>query len=381
MAIKAKTNNKIFWKFINSKTKIRDAIPELFTTSDENTKKMTNDDRKKADILAEYFSGVYTREPDWTWDLQNEDKHHIHVDMNIELTKDIVMKKLTSLNTNKSPGPDALHPRVFKEIAPALTDPLFHIYQVSMKTGKIPKEWKIALVSAIYKRKGDKHNPVNYRPISLTSIVCKILESIIRDSLMKYLKANGILSDRQFGFLAGRSTTLQLLRVVDEWTEIIDNSGVIDAIYYDFQKAFDTVPHNRLLEVLEFYGIKGSLLTWSCNFLTNRLQQVSVNGTKSETFEVLSDVPQGSVIGPVLFIIYINIMVAKSGNADIYIFADDLKFYKAIKPSDQSYSLQSELDRLYDWFQYSLLKFHHEKCVVIRFGSGKKHMETKPFCN
>ena len=196
MAIKAKTNNKIFWKFINSKTKIRDAIPELFTTSDENTKKMTNDDRKKADILAEYFSGVYTREPDWTWDLQNEDKHHIHVDMNIELTKDIVMKKLTSLNTNKSPGPDALHPRVFKEIAPALTDPLFHIYQVSMKTGKIPKEWKIALVSAIYKRKGDKHNPVNYRPISLTSIVCKILESIIRDSLMKYLKANGILSDR-----------------------------------------------------------------------------------------------------------------------------------------------------------------------------------------
>ena len=133
--------------------------------------------------------------------------------------------------------------------------------------------------------------------------------------------------------------------------------------------------------MLEFYGVKGSLLTWFCNFLTNRLQQVSVNGTKSETFEVLSDVPQGSVIGPVLFIIYINIMVAKSGNADIYIFADDLKFYKAIKPSDQSYSLQSELDRLYDWVQYSLLKFHHEKCVVIRFGSGKKHMETKPFCN
>ena len=250
-----------------------------------------------------------------------------------------------------------------------------------MKTGKIPKEWKIALVSAIYKRKGDKHNPVNYRPISLTSIVCKILESIIRDSLMKYLKANGILSDRQFGFLAGRSTTLQLLRVVDEWTEIIDNGGVIDAIYCDFQKAFDTVPHNRLLEVLEFYGIKGSLLTWFRNFLTNRLQQVAVNGTKSETFEVLSGVPQGSVIGPVLFIIYINTMVAKFGKADIYLFADDLKLYKEIKSSDQSDSLQSELDRLYDWTQYSLLKFHPEKCVVMRFGSGKKHMETKPFYN
>ena len=280
VASKAKSNNKIFWKFINSKTKMRNAIPELFTTKANDTKNMTNDDHEKANILGKYFSSVYTKEPDWTWDLNQEDKPHIREELQLEITKEVISKKLGVLNVNKSPGPDTMHPRVVKEVAQMLIDPFFIIYQLSIKLGKIPKAWKLATVSAIFKNKGCKHNPENFRPISLTSIACKMLESIIRDSVLAYLKANAILSDKQFGFLGGRSTVLQLLRVIDSWTEILDNGGIIDTIYCDFQKAFDTVPHNRLLDLVEHYGIKDPILSWVRDFLSNRKQQVSVNGAK-----------------------------------------------------------------------------------------------------
>ena len=156
-------------------------------------------------------------------------------------------EKLQELNVYKPPGPDNLHPRVFKEIASVLVNPLFMIFNLNIKHSKIPSAWKLASITAIYKNKGSKHSAENYRPISLTSIACKIMESFIRDSMLNYLKANDILSNEQFGFLQGRSTVLQLLKVVDKWTEIMDKGGVIDVINCDFQKAFDTVPHKRLL--------------------------------------------------------------------------------------------------------------------------------------
>ena len=158
------------------------------------------------------------------------------------------------------------------------------------------------------KNKGSKHSAENYRPISLTSIACKIIESFIRDSMVNYLKANDILSNEQFGFLRRGSTVLQLLKVVDKWTEIMDKGGVIDVIYCDFQKTFDTVPYKRLLEILVHYGITDPVLSWVQDFLSNRRQQILVNGCKSEIFEVISGVPQGSVLGPLLFIIYLKVL-------------------------------------------------------------------------
>ena len=234
---------------------MRSAVPDLYTTEKADPQKVTTNDTEKANVLGSYFSSVYIQEPDWTWILSDEDKPKITEGMKLDITKEIIHQKLLKLNANKSPGPDNIQPRVLKELASVLVEPLLIIFKLSLKTGKIPTTWKVATVTAIFKNKGDKHYAGNYRPISLTSIACKILESIIRDAVMKYLKDNKLISNKQFGFLGGRSTTLQLLTAMNEWTEVLDRGGGLDMIYCDFQKAFDTVPHSRLIDLLYHYGI------------------------------------------------------------------------------------------------------------------------------
>ena len=141
------------------------------------------------------------------------------------------------------------------------------------------------------------------------------------------MKENRLFSDRQFGFLGGRSTTLQLLKVLDKWTEVLDRGGYVDVVYCDFMKAFDTVPHGRLIQVLHHYGVDDYLVTWTKGFLTNRRQRVVVNGQNSSWYEVKSGIPQGSVLGPVLFVVCINTMVDVVDNSEVFLFADDAKVF------------------------------------------------------
>ena len=172
-----------------------------------------------------------------------------------------------------------------------------------------------------------------------------------------------------------------VLKVVDEWTNILEKGGVIDVIYCDFKKAFDTVPHKRLIDVLRHYGIKDQVLAWVSDFLSERKFQVIVNGSKSEIFDVLSGVPQGSVLGPLLFIIYINLMIEIAGNAEMYLYADDLKLFKRIASEVEVEELQHSLDKLYDWTQYSLLKFHPNKCATMRIMSKSNKISNKTYYN
>ena len=247
---------------------------------------MTNKDREKANILGNFFSSVYTKEPEWTWILDEDEKPRIRKELKLEITKEAVRQELTKIKSNKSPGPDTMHPRVVKEMIDVLVSPFHLIFKLSVKLGTIPSAWKLTNVSAIYKNKGNKHSRENFRPISLTSIACKILELIMREAILAYLKDNSLLSDKQFGFLGGRSTVLQLLRVIDRWTEILDKGGFIDVIFCDFKKAFDTVPHNRLMDLLSYYGIKDPVFSWISDFLTDRKQHVTVNSSKSKVFDV-----------------------------------------------------------------------------------------------
>ena len=230
VAKEAKSNPKKFWQFIANKTKSRSTIPDLVLSDDDvdedgkikDDATFTTDDQSKANRFNEFFASVFnskTKEPNTSLPARTEQKL-----TDIVITNDKVLKILGKLKPGKSPGPDGLHPRVLKEIGPEIAPALTTIFKISMVTGTLPDEWLLANVSPIFK-KGNKHVAGNYRPVSLTCIVCKMFESLIREQIMDYLKTNKLLSPKQFGFLSGRSTTLQLLTMLDRWTSILDRGG------------------------------------------------------------------------------------------------------------------------------------------------------------
>ena len=299
-----KDNPKKFWQYTKSKTKTRSKIPDLETKDQDGRTQTAETSEEKAEVLKSYFSSVFTKEPDGELP-EFKDREVDKKLENLEITTEDVKKKLDKLNTAKSKGPDCLHPRVLRETSSELAAPLANIYNSSIASGVLPDDWKKANISAIFK-KGVKKDPSNYRPVSLTSITCKILESFIRDEVYKHIKRNKLFSKKQFGFISGRSTTLQLLTVLEDWTKILDTDGTINNIYMDFMKAFDKVPHQRLLHKVNKYGISGKILNWIKSFLTGRKQRVTIEGEFSGWADVDSGIPQGSVLGPLLFVIYIN---------------------------------------------------------------------------
>jgi retron-type reverse transcriptase len=168
------------------------------------------------------------------------------------------------------------------------------------------------------------------------------MEKLIRTHIIQHMKVNDLFSNKQYGFIAGRSTALQLLEVIDKWSEPLDEGLDIDCIYTDFQKAFDKVPHKRLIKKIENYGITNPILSWIQDFLTRRYQQVSINGETSNQKEVTSGIPQGSVLGPILFVIYINDLPEAVESA-AYLFADDTKIFRVINSLDDQHILQNDL--------------------------------------
>ena len=192
-----------------------------------------------------------------------------------------ILKLLQNLDVNKSCGPDGLHPNMLKELSATISKPITIIFNSSMCQGWVPQLWKEGNITALFK-KGDKAEPGNYRPVSLTSVVCKTMDKLVREIIVKHMSANKLFSNKQFGFISGKSTTLQLLKVMDEWTKILDKGGKIDSIYMDFMKAFDKVPHRRLLHKMHSYKISEKVIKWVGSFLSNRIQKVIVNGTESK---------------------------------------------------------------------------------------------------
>ena len=176
------------------------------------------------------------------------------------------------------------------------------------------------------------------------------------------------MSDKQFGFIKGRSTVLQLIKVLDSWTEALENGGCIDVLYCDFRKAFDKVPHRRLIGKLQSYGIKGKILDWIAAMLSHRSQHVRVNNSFSSWQEVTSGIPQGSVIGPLLFVIFINDLPEIIKSYELFLFADDMKLFHAIYTEEDCTSLQQDLILAEQWTNTSLLKFHPNKCSHMRIG-------------
>lgn len=376
VAKNSKSNPKAFWKYAQSKMKQNKSVPDLINNEDKKNPTYTTSDKDKADVFLDYFSSVFTTEP-------NEDNMPFFARRDfereldeIEISEKIVLEKLLKLKVNKSPGPDNVHPRVLREIASSIKTPLAILFKTSINTKTLPKDWKHANVSAIHK-KGNRSAPQNYRPVSLTSIICKTLEGIIRDAIIKHMNHNILFSAKQFGFLSGRSTVLQMLKVLDIWSQILDQGGCLDVIYCDFMKAFDKVPHNRLLYKLGNYGITGNTLGWINSFLIGRTQKVKINEAMSESAPVTSGIPQGSVLGPILFVIYINDLPdVVDKDSHVYLFADDTKVFRQIKSDNDRIILQKDIDNLLVWSSLWLLKFHPDKCVFMGVGYTEDNENT-----
>ena len=362
VASEAKNNPKAFYQYLSSKSKPKENIGKL-----ENDKgELTDEDEEKTEILNNFFASVFSKE-----DVENVPDFDFNSNVNISsvsITKEDMYKALKSLKINKSPGPDEIHPRILSECAEELSYPLTTLFTLTMSSGVLPQAWKVAEVRPIFK-KGNKSTPGNYRPVSLTSVICKVFESFVRDAIYNHFTSNGFLSNKQFGFCKGRSCVSQLLVTLHSWFLSNDNKMPVDALYLDFQKAFDTVPHKRLMNKLKGYGISSNLFNWINDFLTNRTQRVCINDKFSNTVPVTSGVPQGSVLGPVLFIYYINDL-PEAINSDLKIFADDTKTFSEIKTTEDRDALQNDLDLLVEWSEKWLLKFNSKKCKVLHIGKN-----------
>jgi len=209
-------------------------------------------------------------------------------------------------------------------------------------------------------KKGDKSDPSNYRPISLTCIVSKILEKIIRDSLMDPLRSNGLLSNKQYGFLKGRSAKIQIIRVMDDWTKHLDQGRSVDVVYMDFMKAFDKVSHEHLQQKLGHLGVHQQILDWMYDFLNERSQVVVYNNKMSSSQVVESGSPQGTVIGPSSFLSFVNDL-PEAVQSSIYMFADDTKIFRGIDNNCDCLQLHSDIDRSVTWSSTWRLLFNPHK--------------------
>ena len=232
----------------------------------------------------------------------------------------------------------------------------------------VPSVWKEAYVKPIHKS-GNVWNVQNYRPISLTCVCAKVMESIVSEQLMSYLLDNGLITKSQHGFLAKRSTCSNLLETFQDWVMALNGRADIDVAFVDFAKAFDSVSHVKLLHKLRGYGVQFELLGWISSFLEHRSQRVMVGSALSGAVPVRSGVVQGSVLGPLLFICFINDVTSTlDGNASYQLYADDLKLYSEVELGVPN-SVAASLDKLKTWSEMWQLGINCNKCSVMHLGN------------
>ena len=369
IAKECKTNPKAFYSYFNSfKNRHTNFIrlkKQATATSD-----FTENDSDTAEEFNDYFRTVFSVDNDS--ELPEIPTPPCSLE-DIDITIDDVYELLTKVNPTKSAGDDGIHPRVLKECASELATPIYMIFKQSLKDGSVPDAWKRATITPIFKSE-ERSKAENYRPISITSQLGKLLEKHIRKQLMDYLTDNNILSEHQHGFCNKRSCMTNLLEALDEITELVDEGMCVDEVFLDFRKAFDKVSHMKLLHKLKSIGVKGLLLNWISSFLIGRLQRVKVNSAYSSWGDVSSGVPQGSVLGPVLFIVFINDLPLGI-KTNCKLFADDSKIYGKAVTDEDCQLIQEDLDACYKWANLWSMQFHPKKCKVMHFGrNNRKHI-------
>jgi hypothetical protein len=287
------------------------------------------------------------------------------------LTPENVELKLAALNPNKASGSDKIHPRVLKQAARGFATPLCIMFKKSISSGTIPRLWKEANVSPIFK-KGSRLDAVNYRPISLTSLPCKLLEGFVRETMTEHINYLRLFVKEQHGFVRNKSCVSNLLETLDYLTKLLAEGKSIDLIYLDFAKAFDTLVHALLLELLPTYGFDDGINRWIKSFLSDRRQRVVLGEFVSDWAEVTSGVPQGSVIGPLLFNLFIN-RLPRRIQSKSKLYADDTKLMGPASNDEERNVIQADLDNIVGWTDRALLRLNFEKCKVMHLGKNNSN--------
>ena len=275
-----------------------------------------------------------------------------------------VIKLLADLSPFKAAGPDEISPWILKTTAHEIGAALTIIFQRSIDTGVVPQDWLSANITPIFK-KGDRTNPANYRSVNLTSVCSKIMEHILHSNIMNHLDSHQILCHQQHGFRKSHSCETQLIATIQDIAVNLDQRTQTDMIIMDFSKAFDKVPHQRLLLKLWRYGIRGKTHKWITSFLTQRKQRVVLEGENSEWVRVESSVPQGTVTGPLYFLLFINDL-PDGICTNVRLFADDCILYNSVAGPEDAGKLQKDLDKLTAWQDKWQMEFNAAKCYVLR---------------
>ena len=351
-----KGDNKSFWKYVKAQKQDSQGVAPLRQDGS-----LHSDAKSKAKVLSDQFASVFTRDTPETADIKLEGPSYEPIP-DLTITVEGVQKLLAGLNPSKASGPDEIPARILKmlhlELAPILTS----IFSQSISTGEIPEDWAAAWITPVFK-KGPRSDPANYRPVSLTCISCKLLEHILCTHIRSHLDRHNILTPCNHGFRSRHSCETQLLLTTHDIINRRETSKQVDVAILDLSKAFDTVPHKRLLNKLTLYGINGNIHRWISSFLTHRRQQVVIDGAQSSEEPVLSGVPQGTVLGPLLFLLHLNDLPSVLDPGTVCrLFADDCLLYRNIRSIADQLQLQQDLLNLEKWAANWGMKFNAKKC-------------------
>ena len=359
-ASKIKSNPKYFYGYAKKFSKTKPKVGPLINPK---TETLTSDNCEMADILQDQYKSIFTT-PKSNYDFLGQPPtvdHDLLED--ISFTENDIIKEIDTISTYSAAGPDGFPAIFLKMCKHSLASPLKTIWQNNFDKGTTPKILKTNFITPIFKS-GDQGLAENYRPVALTSQVTKVFEKILRKKLHGYLEDHHLFNESQHGFRQGRSCLSQLLAHTEQLISLIENGENVDVIYLDFSKAFDRVDHTILLNKLQKNGIRGKVLTWIESFLKGRTQRVSVNTHLSYETEIISGVPQGSVLGPLLFLMMIQDIDNDLKTSILSSFADDTRLMRGILNAFDVENLQEDLNSVYEWTsnnnaELNGLKFEH----------------------
>ena len=320
---------------------MRDKVGPL----ENNSGSIISDGFQMAEVLNEYFSSVFTTEDTSSLPVpfnKFEGSKSEHLGQ-LFVTPETIAKKIKKMKDNKSPGVDGIPPKLLKEIVEQISTPFAIFFNLSLEEEIVPSEWKEANITPLFK-KGSRNKPEHYRLVSLTSVVCKLLEILIRNHTVEFLVRYKLINTSQHGFLKAWSCLSNLLCFLKEITKWVDDGSPVDVVYIAFQKAFDKVPHERLLLKLKAHDIGNDIINWTEQWRRHRRQRVIVDGDISNWKSVLSGVPQGSVLGPILFLIYINDL-EDDMSSKVLKFADETKVFRRLTNVTDKQGLLDDLDK------------------------------------